>query len=94
VAEAYYTLYPDGHYFDDDTMRFFGSRVGPARMVGDAYYFITSERNGGNNPRLYSLRFMPFDEKSVTDGVMVETIGDFQAYRTRGAALTALRNTE
>ena len=92
VAEAYYTLYPDGHYFDDDTMRFFDSRIGPARMVGDVYYFITSERNGTSNPRLFSLRCMSFDEASVANNAMVNTVGEFQQYATRSAALAALRN--
>jgi hypothetical protein len=44
--------------------------------------------------RRFSLRRMRFDEASVANCAMVETIGKFQQYRTRGCALTALRNVD
>ncbi len=74
-----------GHYFDADTMRFFGSRVLPAVYGGR--FFVTSERSGfdSSSPRRYSVReFMP-------DG-SIETVGEFNGYPTRGQAQTAARN--
>lgn len=74
-----------GHYFDADTMRFFSSRVLPTVIAGR--FFITSERTGfdHSSPRAYSVReFMP-------DG-SIETVGEFNAYATSGAAKTAARN--
>lgn len=72
------------HYFDADTMRFFGSRV--LDTVYGGRFFVTSERTGfdHNSPRAYTVReFMP-------DG-SIETVGEFNAYATSGAAKTAAR---
>lgn len=73
------------HYFDADTMRFFGSRV--LDGVYGGRFFVTSERTGfdRSSPRAYSVReFMP-------DGT-IETYGEFNGYATAGTARTAARN--
>lgn len=72
------------HYFDADTMRFFGSRVLDGVIAGRL--FITSERSGFDydSPRAYSVReFMP-------DG-SIETVGEFGDYTRPGTARTAAK---
>jgi hypothetical protein len=71
------------HFFDADTMRFFGSRVLDTVYAGRL--FITSERSGFDNPvRSYTVReFMP-------DG-SIETVGEFNGYATAGQARTAIK---
>lgn len=72
------------HYFDADTMRFFGSRV-----LGDVWagrLFITSERSGFDrySPRMYTVReFMP-------DG-SIETVGEFGEHATAAQARSAVK---
>lgn len=91
VVEAYYTLYPEGHYFDDDAMRFFNSRLGDCvHIPGVAYLFITSEKPP-HGPRAYTVRIMPTDFNSVVAGKMVDTVGQFQQYRTRSQAQSGLK---
>lgn len=70
------------HYFDADTMRFFGSRVLP-RVFG-GHLFVTSERSGfdPNSPRRYSVR------EVFPDG-SIDTVGEFNEYATAAAATRA-----
>lgn len=42
------------HFFDPDTMRFFGSRIGSAVYGGR--FFVTSEQREWNTPRRYTVR--------------------------------------
>lgn len=42
------------HFFDEDTMRFWGSRLESDLLPNDI--FITSERNFDNTKRLFSVR--------------------------------------
>ena len=58
-----------GHWFDADTMRFFGSRIGIARKKGDDFYFVSSEKPP-HGPRRYSVRKMDINGK-------IETVGEF-----------------
>jgi hypothetical protein len=67
----------DGHWFDADTMRFFRTRLGDIVIGGR--YFISSEASDYNAPRLYSIR-EAFADASI------DTVGEFQAYRTRREA--------
>lgn len=62
---------PDGHWFDPDTMRFFGTRLGRAFWVRgtDTIYFVTSEKPP-HGPRAYSVRRMDSEGE-------IETVGDF-----------------
>lgn len=70
------------HYFDADTMRFFRSRVMP--HVYGGRIFVTSEQNGYDHPRAWSVR------EAMPDG-SIETIGEFQEYATGSQAKTAAR---
>jgi hypothetical protein len=87
------------HWFSPETLRFFDSRIGETvygvwngsgsdRKPG-GQYFITSERQGHEYPRLYSVRrYNP-----ETHGV--DTIGNFGEYRTsQGAAKRAIRERD
>jgi hypothetical protein len=73
------------HFFDRATMRFFSSRLCMVlpRCTGGAVWFVTSEQ-GPYGPRLYTVR-------RWNGADSVDTIGGFQAYRTRGAAITAAK---
>lgn len=76
-----------GHWFKPDTMRFFRSRVMMPAFERDdgTVYFATSERcPWGDHPRLYSVRVM------TPDGA-VDTVGEFQGYRSRSGAMAAAR---
>ena len=57
-----------GHFFDRSTMRFFRSRISTT-VYGDGY-FISSEQNSENGPRLYTVR------RAMRDGG-VETASGF-----------------
>lgn len=70
------------NWFDPSTMRFFASRIESGIIKGK--YFITSEKNFDGTRRFFSVR--SFDEKGDID-----TIGEFQAYRNKDAARTAIR---
>lgn len=78
-----------GHWFDASTMRFFKTRIeSGAVAVHDENgkptraRFITSEK-GPDEVRKYSIR------EAQPDG-SIDTVGDFQQYRTRDAARAAL----
>lgn len=64
-----------GHFFDEDTMRFFDSRVYD-RTYGT--FFVTSEK-GPHGPRAYTVR------QAMPDG-SVDTVGKFMGYETRADA--------
>ena len=74
------------HFFDADTLRFFGSRILEGVTVHDGRaYFVTSERdNYGNQPRRYSARYM-------TAGAHSHEVGRFQEYDTAAQARAAIR---
>jgi hypothetical protein len=68
------------HWFDKDTMRFFGCRI-VSDVIGGRY-FLTSEQPP-QGPRAYSIR------EAGPDGD-IETVGEFCSYKSKGAARTAL----
>lgn len=70
-----------GHFFDKFNIRFFNSKILPTVYRGQ--YFITSERFNDETPRMYTIR--QIDEKGN-----IETIGDFQQYKTIRAAIKAI----
>ena len=37
LREAYYRLHPDGHFFDKDTLKFFGERLSEMCLWADTY---------------------------------------------------------
>ena len=50
------------HFFDPESVRFFWSRISENVYPTDFGTFIcTSERDGWNNPRLYTVRFVSLD---------------------------------
>jgi hypothetical protein len=73
------------HFFDADTLRFFRSRVSDVVYGSGPFYFVTSEEfigmRGDSHGRFYTVRKWDKAEPS-----MVETIGEFQQYRSRSAA--------
>lgn len=70
-----------GYFFTPDAMRFFNSRVLEGVYYGR--YFITSEKFDSNSPRLYTIRMID-EERDI------QTVGDFQAYKTPAQARKAL----
>lgn len=77
------------HWFSPGAMRFFNSRIsGNAyQMKSDPYVhlFVSSEKFDYNTPRLYSVR----SYNSLTGNV--DTIGEFQEYKTSAAAHRAAK---
>ena len=68
-----------GHWFDQDTIRFFNSRISnKAYHLKDQklVYFISSEQYNAQSPRLYSIRL--YNSKTG----QMDTIGEFQQYKT------------
>ena len=81
-----------GHWFDADAKRFFDSRVADTAYVSDdekRAYFVSSERFRGfrapDGDRLYSVRMCNMETGAI------DTIGKFQAYRSRSGADAAAR---
>lgn len=75
------------HWFSPTALRFFSSRISRrVYPVPNGALFISSEQfrpfRGEDGPRLYSVR-------SCTCDGRVDTVGDFQQYRTREAAHNA-----
>lgn len=68
------------HYFDEDTMRFFNSRIETDLIRGR--FFITSEK-GPDERRRFSIR-------CAFDSGAIETVGDFQQFASWEAADNAL----
>lgn len=60
------------HWFEDDTMQFFKSRL-ESDLI-DGRYFITSE-HGPYGPRAFTIRMADEDAH-------IQTIGDFMGYET------------
>jgi hypothetical protein len=86
------------HFFDPETLRYFGSRIGSS--VYAKKYFVTSERdpfgNAWDGQRLYTVRAFSFDTATREDGRVIvvmdiETVGEFGQYRSNAQALAAIR---
>jgi hypothetical protein len=77
-----------GHWFDPDTMRFFGTRV-HEQVYGDGF-FVTSERDGygphnaWGGARRFTVR------RAGADG-HITTVGEFGGYASRTGAHAAAR---
>jgi hypothetical protein len=65
-------------YFSPGAMRFFRSKTYP-EVYADRI-FITSEQDGDKNPRRFSIRIESKDKADIN------TIGEFQEFRTLGSA--------
>lgn len=67
-----------GHFFGIGAMRFFNSRIAQTAYFSEStecYYFVTSERFDDKTPRHYTVR-------RLTPSGAVETVGEFQQYKT------------
>ena len=79
------------HWFEESTLRFFRSRIGWQVYQGPGgVHFVSSEKRQGfgcdDGDRLFTVRrFNPDNPGSV------ETVGDFQQYRSRSGAHAAAR---
>ena len=77
------TLAENGHskyWFTADTMRFFNCRISElCWKIKDKIYFISSEKQTENIPRLYTIRLCLIDGE-------IKTIGKFQEYKTKNEA--------
>lgn len=72
-----------GHYwFSPSTMKFFKTKIETSLIRGR--YFITSEMNFNNTGREYTIR------EASSNGA-INTIGEFQKYKTLKAAKAALQ---
>ena len=70
-----------GHFFDKGTMKCWGTRIETSVFKNGC--FVTSEDNYNKTKRLYTVR--RFNGKSI------DTIGDFQQYKTKESAREAAR---
>jgi hypothetical protein len=71
------------HFFDNDTMRFFKSKIYlPILHTDKGLVYVTSEKHGQGYPRLYTVRIM--DET----GNVKELNCDFQEFTTLKRART------
>jgi len=72
------------HFFDRNTLAFFGSKVYPdLYTVAGRQFFITSEDNFNRTEKGYTIR------EAMPDGD-IETIGDFLQYATKEQAIFAI----
>ena len=81
----YYERNCGGNWFDKGTLRFWGCRLPRVAYETNAgLLFITCEDNFQRTAKLYSIR------RQLVTG-KIETVGQFQAYRSRAEALSAIR---
>ena len=82
------TLAENGHskyWFTADTMRFFNCRISElCWKIKDKIYFISSEKQTENIPRLYTIRLCLIDGE-------IKTIGKFQEYKTKNEARNIIK---
>ena len=67
------------HFFDKDTMKYWGSRIETSVFKNGC--FVTSEDNYDKTERLYTVRRF--------NGTSINTIGEFQQYKTKDSARDA-----
>ena len=71
------------NFFSPDTMRFFDTVL--ADDVFGGCVFVTSEQNGYENPRLYTIR-------AIRANGRIETLSEFQEFETLKQALAEARS--
>ncbi len=77
-----------GRWFDEESMRFFDTRIEETVYLSDGgTYFVTSERHGEHSPRYYSVRRAHL----VNGNAHIETVGEFGEYATSVEAHAAAR---
>lgn len=83
LKKDYYTK-TRGHWFDEDTLRFFKSRISESLIYADKLILFVSSEQGPNGIRRYSIR--QYNTKTGN----IDTIGlGFQGYKTAAAAKRA-----
>jgi hypothetical protein len=90
VMRNYFHDY-NGHFFDRDTLRFFGSRISDTWFIEnkDSFLFITSEKTGQfSHERAFTVRRIA----RVDGQIVISDIGGFLAYPTKAQAFRALRD--
>jgi hypothetical protein len=70
------------HFFDSDTLRFFGSRISD-KVIRHRYFVTTEKGPRDESPRRASVRL-------IRDDGSTETVGEFQAFTAPAAAFKAL----
>ena len=70
------------HFFDKDTMSFFGSKIETDLYPNDM--FVTSEDDFFGEKRYYSVRKFDRETSEILD------IGKFQAYKTKAEAIAVI----
>lgn len=71
------------HWFDPDTIRLFASQFPPRLIAGDLFWSSERHPDGDDSwVRRFTVR------RAMPNGA-IETVGDFGAYPTLGAALEA-----
>lgn len=76
------------HFFDDDAMKFFSSKVETDILGPNDDLFITSERGPGQSTKRYTIRRIDW-----TNG-RIETVGEHQQFTLRAEARNYARNPE
>lgn len=72
--------YAIGHFFDRDTMRFFGSRLSQDIYHGQGVvYFVTSERRG-QNPRGHTVRLFDLATRSIKSVSEFNVLSRYKAH--------------
>lgn len=88
-----YNYYDMGHFFDKDTMKFFGSKLTSMfGSKGGEFYFVTSERDAFvNGKRAWTLRkaFLSENKKRID----IDSVSEFCGFATAYQANKALLNT-
>tara|TARA_Y100001960_G_scaffold201524_1_gene210639 strand:- start:37 stop:975 length:939 start_codon:yes stop_codon:yes gene_type:complete len=88
------------HFFDKDTMKFFGSKVAsPIYEKDGKKYFITSEkRPNSDEPRKYTVRQIVYYDKkgnpAKSGTQFIESVDGFQLHDSLQAAKNALAGTK
>lgn len=81
----YYERNNGGNWFDKDTLKFWGCRLPKVAYETNAgLLFVTAEDDFSRTCKRYSIR------RQLVTG-KIETVGEFQRYRTRAEAISAIR---
>ena len=82
LKDAYYRKHPDGHYFDTDTLKFFGERLSDMRLLkeisnikdisGNEHEVYVISRLQRNNPKGKCRTYAYFDTTTLDDVIPEE----------------------
>lgn len=72
------------YWFTEGAIKFFNSKI-ESKLLNQKY-FVTSERFEEGYPRLYTIR--AYNPKTH----QIDTVGEFQQYKTKEGALVAIGN--